>query len=82
VAEDVYNELTFLLGVKKTRGGLSTTGVWNKRGPENPGPEDRFIEVTLEIPESLWARPRMKGRMESRLEEDYVDWIKDLKGPE
>jgi hypothetical protein len=81
VAEDVYNELTFLLGIKKTRTGLSTTGVWNKRAPENPGPEDRYIEVTLEIPESLWARPRMKGRMESRLEEDYVDWIKDLKEP-
>lgn len=79
--KDVYNEVTFILGLKKTNKGVTTSGVWNKLGPASPSSDERFVQVTLEIPESLWAHPKMKGRMESKLEEDFEGWIKDLKAP-
>jgi len=80
MTDDVYHELNFLLGIRKTDKGLSASGVWNKRTPESPGPDERFVEVTLDIPESLWAHPRLKGRMESRLENEFKTWLTEL-GP-
>ncbi len=82
MAKDEWEEVTFILGVKPGKRGLTTTGVWNKRGPETTEENERLLEITLEIPASLWARPKMKGRLESRLEEDYLDWIKDVDVPE
>lgn len=81
MTKDQWEEVTFILGVKRGSRGLTTTGVWNKRGPENTEDNERLLEITLEIPASLWARPKMKGRLESRLEEDYLDWIRDVDTP-
>lgn len=79
MTEDSYQELTFLLGIKKTNKGLSASNVWNRSRPKNTDEEERLIWVTLEIPESLWAYPKLKGKLESRLEEEFQAFLVEAK---
>lgn len=72
-----YHKVEFLLGLKRSAKGVVAFNVWStKRGPELLNAGARVVKVTMEVPESLWAFPDVKGRLESTLKKEMEAFIK------
>ncbi len=82
--DEPYHEVEFTVGIKATRNPDGTvksvkgSHLWQDL-PDHVGKDERLLRVKVEVPESFFAvATQVKGRIESRLEEEYVALIEEL----
>jgi hypothetical protein len=84
---DVYHTFTCTIGVRAKRSknknsdaitGLTLSGAYVNK-PDMLESDVRLVRVTLELPESLFQiETKVKGRLESRLQDEYTALIEEL----
>lgn len=86
MAEDVWHEVEFVIGLQartKTNGDIERVDFYDAwaRGPSGSvGPETRLLHVKLEVPESHWRLPAVRGKLKSDLSEEYVAFLEQMNG--
>lgn len=82
--DDVWHDVEFVLGLKaknNVKGEINRVdfaGAW-ARGPSgNLDAETRLIEVRLQVPESHWKLPAIRGKLRSELTEEYEAFLESL----
>lgn len=82
--DEPFHTVEFTVGIKATRNPDGTiksvkgSDLWQDL-PNHIGRDERLLRVTVEVPESFFAvATKVKGRIESRLEEEYVALIEEL----
>lgn len=83
--DDVWHEVEFVLGLQartKTNGDIERIdfgGAWARGPSTSVGPETRLLRVRLEVPESHWKLPAIRGKLKSDLSEEYVAFLEQMK---
>jgi len=82
VSGDVWVEVEFTIGVRQTKRGdgshtYKLDGAWQDK-PNYLDKEIRLVRVKLDVPESLWGMPQVKGRLESRLHEEWEALLEEM----
>jgi hypothetical protein len=84
LSDEPFHEVEFLVGIKAeySKDGtirlVKPTKLWQTKPQVIPG-NVRLLRVKIEVPESFFAvTATVKGRIESRLQEEYVALIEEL----
>lgn len=78
--KDQHVEVEFLLGLRqRPKGKVTAFKIWTRSAPGTLAGDERVLRVKLQVPLSLWAYPGMKGRLESRLEEEFEAFLEEMK---
>lgn len=79
-----YHTVEFTVGIKAMRDRdnrikeVKGTALWQDL-PNHVSKDERLLRVSVEIPESFFAvTAKVKGRIESRLEEEFAVLIEEL----
>lgn len=82
--DEPFHTVEFTVGIKATRNPNGTiksvkgSHLWQDL-PDRVGKDERLLRVKVEVPESFFSiTTKVKGRIESRLEEEYVALIEEL----
>ncbi len=84
MVDEPFHTVEFTVGLQavRDRDGLikavKGSNLWQDL-PNHVGKDERLLRVTVEVPESFFAvSAKVKGRIESRLQEEYVALIEEL----
>ena len=81
--DETFYEVNFVLGLRKSTTAKGVTTVRAFRAsttePNKLEVNERLLRVKIDVPESLWAMPVIKGRLESRLIEEFEAFIEEAK---
>lgn len=76
--KDVWHEIEFHLGMKRTSTGeVRFYRAWLGE-PESIDASIRVLKVRLQIPESMWELPTIRGKVKSDLKEEYDMFLTEL----
>jgi len=82
--DEPYHTVEFTVGIKATRNKDGTirsvkgSQLWQGL-PNHVTRDERLLHVKVEVPESFFAvSAKVKGKIESRLQEEYVSLIEEL----
>ncbi len=76
---DVWHELEFLIAVEMNEdyGTVKFHQAWARKPSKDLPTNVRMIKVKLEVPESMWKLPAIRGKMKSDLKEEYEAFLKE-----
>jgi len=82
--DEPFHLVEFTVGIKATRNPDGTiksvkgSALWQDL-PNHVAKDERLLRVSVEVPESFFAvATKVKGKIQSRLEEEYVALIEEL----
>ncbi len=84
MVDEPFHIVEFTVGIKAFRNTDGTiksvkgSNLWQEL-PNHIAKDERLLRVTVEVPESFFAvSAKVKGKIESRLAEEYVALIEEL----
>lgn len=84
MVDEPFHTVEFTVGIKATRNvdgtirNVKGSQLWQEL-PNHIAKDERLLRVTVEVPESFFAvSAKVKGKIESRLAEEYVALIEEL----
>lgn len=84
MVDEPFHTVEFTVGIKALRHTNGTiksvkgSHLWQDL-PNHIAKDERLLRVTVEVPESFFAvSTQVKGKIESRLQEEYVALIEEL----
>ena len=77
--DDVWHKLEFLIAVEMNEDyeTVKFHQAWLKAPSKDLPSNVRLIKVALEVPESMWRLPAIRGKMKSDLKEEYDAFIEE-----
>lgn len=82
---DYWHEVEFIVGLRavtRTNGTIERVDFQDAwvRGPNSAvlAPETRLVRVKLEVPESHWKLPAVRGKLKSDLSEEYSAFLEEM----
>lgn len=80
---DYWHEVEFVIGLEAKKTGsridrinLYDTWVTQPRGSVDP--DVRLFRVKLEVPESNWKLPVLRGKVKSELKQEYEMFVEEM----
>jgi hypothetical protein len=79
--DDVWHDVEFVLGLVMSKKGPRAWKIWSRGKPEGSLDADvRLVRVKLEVPESMWMLPAIRGKLKSELKAEYEAFMEEING--
>lgn len=78
--EDVWHELEFLVAVELNEDYNTAKfhQAWARAPSKDLPTSVKLIRVKLEVPESMWRLPTIRGKMKSDLKDEFDAFIEEI----
>jgi len=80
--EDVWHDVEFYLAIRldEEKGVASLYQAWRRKPDKDLPASVKVLKVKLEMPESMWRLPILRGKMKSDLKEEYDLFLEEMEG--
>jgi hypothetical protein len=83
---DVFYEVDFVVGIEATFDDYGTatllprfSDAWSSGPQGQRNAEERLVRVKIEVPQSMWRLPMLRGKMKSDLNEEFQAWVEEIR---
>jgi hypothetical protein len=83
---DIFYDVDFVVGVQAEFDEYGTaltlprfTEAWTSGPAGSRDANERLVRVKIEVPQSMWRLPMLRGKMKSDLNEEFEAWIEEVR---
>lgn len=79
--KDVWHGVEFYVAIRlDDEKGAKFFQAWRRKPDKDLPANVKVLKVKLEMPESMWTLPILRGKMKSDLKEEYELFLEEMEG--